>query len=259
MQLPLEEPKLPTGIDAEKYEAMSRSRVTIPDHVNPQLAYLAGALRDGSISLTETAIGKKCYVAFCNSSYRWLAEVIRPTLASLFGIPVALPFPDRSKWQVRVRKHSIVRFLADLYGHPIGKQTGWGTPPFVLSAPKEIQKWYIRGFFDSEGGCGNVRKLAGKYKQQSMFPIRFYSGWDESGCPPLEDLARMIRGFGINCSVPIRERHFIQKRIVTKVAMYYTHVRSAVDKLRFLNEIGSSHPEKRTNLLVLSRMIVARS
>lgn len=259
IELPSEKPQLELKIDVEKFQKLSRSDVRIPNYINPQLAYLAGALRDGSISLTKTSIGDKCYVAFCNSSYGWLKEVIVPTLNSLFEIDVGNPFKDRDKWQIRIRKHSVFRFLADVLEHPIGKQTGWRTPKIFLSAPQEIQKWYIRGFFDSEGGCGNVIKLATKYPWQSRFPIRFFGGWNGNSCPPLEDISKMLKNFEISCSGNIRERKFVQGKIKTKVNMFCIKVKDAESKLKFQEKIGSSHPEKGSNLFRLCEMIVRQS
>lgn len=257
--LPPESPKIPVA--TRDYTKFSRSGIAIPSYINPELAYLAGALRDGSISRTATSIGIKYYVAFCNTSYEWLNNVIRPILEKTFQINVTKPCHDRkpTKFQVRVRKHAIALFLADLFQHPFGKQINWRTPIWIESAPQEIKKWYVRGFFDSEGGCGNVLKQKDKYPWQSVFFIAFHASASGDVCFPLEDLKKMLNGFGI-ASREIKQDVWKRKSgFGTKEKPFFLKIVTAEDKLRFAELIGSSHPEKRNNLLALTKMIAARS
>jgi len=261
IELPPEKPKTPLKINVEKYMSKRKSQYNIPDYINPEIAYLAGALRDGSISKTETPIGTKYYIAFCNSSYEWLQNTIKPILEKLFQIEIKEPVEDRksTKYQIRVRKHGIVLFLSDLFEHPFGKQTGWKTPNWIMNAPEEIKKWYVRGFFDSEGGCGNVAKQKEKYPWQSVFYIGFYGSSKEEKCEVLEDLKNILKDFEVN-SKPIRQDNFERRNSYeTKSNAFFFKITHFEDKTRFIERIGSSHPEKLNNLITLSKMIAAQS
>lgn len=263
--LPPENPKIPLICDVQKYKKYSRSEISIPDYINPELAYLAGALRDGTISKTETRIGTKYYIAYCNTSYSWLRNVIKPLIEKTFQIQIGEPLIDRkpTKFQIRTKKHGLVIYLADLFGHPFGKQSNWKTPPWILNAPKGIKKWYIRGFFDSEGGCGNVIKQRKKYPWQSTFFIGFYASSPGNTCHVLNDISKLLSEFNIESKPTEKEKHSWKKRTVylykTKQNCFLLRIRDPKEKMKFIKRIGSSHPEKYSNLLELSKLIAAQS
>ena len=261
MDLPPENPKIPLKLDTEIYKLGRKSQYDIPKYMNPEMAYLAGALRDGAISKTGTQIGTKYYIAFCNSSYEWLQSVIKPILEKLFRININAPFEDRksTKYQIRIRKHGIVIFLSDLFEHPFGKQTEWETPNWILDAPEEIRKWYLRGFFDSEGGCGNVVKQMEKYPWQSVFYIGFYGSSLGEKCQVLEDLKIILKDFEISYE-PIKRDNFERRNSYkSKSNAFFFKITHFEDKIKFIERIGSSHPEKLNNLITLSKMIAAQS
>ncbi len=260
LQLPPEKPKISIGFDTESFKTKSRTKFELPDYINPELAYLAGALRDGCISKTDTKIGTKYYLAFCNSSYEWLDSVLRVLLEKVFDIRVNKPEPDNrpTKYQIRTRKHGIVMFLARLFEHPIGKQTGWETPSWIINSPDEIKKWYIRGFFDSEGGCGNVVKQSKKYPWQSIFYIGFYCSSVGSNCQVLHDIRKILGEFGIESKEIKQDRRKANKGYQTKTNCFSLKIISKENKMKFIHRIGSSNPNKYHNLIALSKMIDSR-
>jgi len=261
MELPPENPKIPHGIDVESQIGRRNSKFVLPLYINPEIAYLAGALRDGCISATSTPIGTKQYVAFCNSSYEWLNEVVKVLIEKIFSTKISKPFCDRKNFQIRIRKHGVVSFLSRLFGHPGGKQTKWKTPSWIKTAPAEIKKWYIRGFFDSEGGCGNVKIQKSKYPWQSMFPISFYLSSDTGSNNPLADVREILKtDFGI-VSQNLRKDRRIRwtGKYSNKKMPYYFRITAPESKVQFIECIGSSHPSKHENLSYLFELIAGRS
>ena len=258
--LPPENPKIPINLDTEFFKNQSRTRIRLPDYINPEIAYLAGALRDGCISKTETRIGTKYYLAFCNTSYEWLDSVLKPLLEKLFDIRIAKPKPDSrpTKYQIRTRKHGIVNFVARLFEHPIGKQINWNTPSWVMDSPDEIKRWYLRGFFDSEGGCSNVIKQQSKYPWQSTFFIGFYCSSNDKECCVLQDVRNLLGEFGIEAKEIKKDLRKVKTGYNTRTNCFYFKITSKKDKLDFIRNIGSSNPGKYHNLVALSRMIVFR-
>jgi len=225
-------------------QKLGRTKITLPEELTPKLAYLVGALRDGSISQTSTKEGIKEYSAWCSKSKEYLEGVIAPFLSEIFGIKPRV-VSDRDKFQVRTSIHAIVRFFQRVFEHPTGKQTSWKIPQVILQADKEIKSAYIRGFFDAEG---SVLKLMEHYPWQSMYPIRIWSAWATPDiCIPLEELKSILKEFGIKSEVkrmkPSSER--------TKLPIFCLKISQLEDKLKFVEEIGSLHPLKIDSLLLL--------
>ena len=258
-ELPPEYPKIALeAVNLQSLTAFRKTKPTIPNYINPQLAYLAGALRDGTISRTKGPYGTKYYLAICNKDKIWLDSVIRPTIETIFNIKLGKTLKDRQKHQIRVTKYGIVQFLADLFQHPYGKQTLWKIPNVIEDSHKEIKRWFLRGFYDSEGGCGNITKLYKKYPWHSTFPIRFHSGWtNEKECPPLGSIRHMLtEDFDIKCSPVIFSKRYKTGRYKTQVKMFYVKITDKEQKLKFVETIGSSNPTKLKELLFLKGLLL---
>ena len=114
-------------------------------------AYLAGAMRDGSI-------GKTTGVQISQKYREWLQYLIIPYFKNVFGVIIpesriklrdsdgntryVLEFSNR---QVRDRIHNYFEMPTN--------QLTWETPSFVKDLPKENLRYYIQGYWDAEGGA----------------------------------------------------------------------------------------------------------
>ena len=241
-------------LEYNKEELLQRSRkkVSLPDELTSELAYLVGALRDGCISGTSTQEGIKEYVAWCSKSREFLEKVIIPLLSKVFIIDKPKIKPDRDKFQVRVHIHSIVQFFKKVFSHPGGKQNDWDIPPVILASTREIKRSFIQGFFDAEGGSGNVEKLRYKYPWQSSFPLRIWSASiNHSKCFQLEKLKELLEEFGIHSHV----KKVKSSSNKTKLPIFCLTIKNSQDKLLFITSISSRHPEKIKQLHTLKNLI----
>lgn len=238
--------------DKEELLQRSRKKVSLPGELTSELAYLVGALRDGRISETYTQEGIKEYVTWCSKSREFLEKVIIPLLSKVFMIDRPKIKADRDKFQVRVHIHSIIQFFKKVFNHPGGKQNGWDVPPVILMSTREIKRSFIQGFFDAEGGTGNVERLQYKYSWQSSFPLRIWSAsTNHSKCSQLEKLKELLKEFGIHSHV----KKVKSSSNKTKLPMFCLTIKNAQDKLLFITFISSRHPEKIKQLCILKNLI----
>jgi len=146
-----------------------------------------------------------------------------------------------------------VIFLSKIFCHPFGKQVTWTIPHWLLSSPKEIKKWFIRGFYDSEGGCGRVETVFPRYPWQSQHKIKIYLSSFNKRCEVLECLKIILKNdFNINSEV----KRYRSSNNRSKLNTFYLEIKNIKDKLKFIDKIGSSHPEKLRHLNFLKRMIL---
>lgn len=137
--------------------------------IDKNLAYLLGAMKDGSLPVPSK---NKFEVTFaCDFCRDWLTSVIAPKLCETFKIAsekvkIYKEWSHKSKqpfFRAKVYSKELHRNLAEFY--PPGDQRNWCTPVAIKDSGFEIQREYIRGFYDAEGGCRDVESfLNGKTK-----------------------------------------------------------------------------------------------
>ena len=212
--------------------------------INPQLLYFAGAMRDGTLPLPydahyEISVGQK--------NKDWLEKIIRPIMVETLGIKEA-------KIRLKIDKNTprLVVYSKDVFGrlarvltHPTGSSC-WKTPPICRSHP-ELQKWYLRGFFDAEGEVPHVEGfLDGTFSTKPRLRIRIHQAWNKkNGCPVLEDLAQMCSNFGIK----IVGIYGPKRNVNTFDFDLAISGRDAL--LQFYRQIGTSHPDKKKRFSLL--------
>ncbi|MBI2542675.1 MAG: hypothetical protein HYW24_00600 [Candidatus Aenigmarchaeota archaeon] len=174
--------------------------------------YLLGALRDGCLSTEWTIV----YVQQCKE---WLTDVIIPKFKMAFGIDLSqhkLYWMDGA-WRLKFKSKKIWKELTLLKSS--------------LPIDRETQKLYIQSFWDAEGGC-------------PRFPDKskaLYLSFTQKDKQSLEELKQMlIETFGIKTgSVRLSDR----KKDVWRVC-----IESRKEMLKFIELIGSAHPEKKLRL-----------
>ncbi len=188
--------------------------------------YLAGALRDGSIS-TQYQIKVK------QKSKKWLEEIIIPAMNKTFNLNLSkkaiytqdedgnvryyLLFKNKRAWNILRNKFEMPH-----------NQSYWETPCFVKQAKPQMLKHYIQGFCDAEGGVVSKRKV--------MAGSKIYLNFTQKNEETLEFIKKALMNFRIKTgSIVVSDKKSKSLRI------WITEKRSI---LRFIQEIGTKHPDK---------------
>lgn len=135
--------------------------------VNEDLAYILGALRDGSLPRPSN---NKFQVTFACDWYKpWITEIVVPKVQKVFNLPstkikIYEKWSHKSKrpfFRLMVYSKKLHQLLSRIY--PPGNQKNWTTPSIIKNGKLEEQIEYVRGFYDAEGGCRDIEKfLVGK-------------------------------------------------------------------------------------------------
>ncbi|MCD6523112.1 MAG: hypothetical protein J7K68_05155 [Candidatus Diapherotrites archaeon] len=136
----------------DEFERISLKMVTnkaktvhFPMQINKDLAYLAGALRDGwLIQVDGNVIG----LGMEQSEQPWLRETLVPIYLNQFGVR-----PVIKQTTLTLYSELVGEYIHKVLEMPVKSQASWETPKCVLKASEEIQKHFIAGFWDAEGTC----------------------------------------------------------------------------------------------------------
>jgi hypothetical protein len=231
-ELPPIHPKVCTGnIDLEIGYARSESKV--PDYINPQIAYLLGFMRDGSVSGSNVELKQQ-------SSNELLSRVIVPIIHRNFNKKVKA---KNGRVVFKDKRISIYLRKAGNY------QKGCcDTPEILNGCPEPIIKWYIRGFWDAEGGCPHIHNYVRRNKPIPVM-ITIVQCWKNGKeCPPLEYIRERLSEFGIESHLYL----LMKSEINRKLPRFRLSITSYKHIILFHDLIGSSHPKKGANLRMLS-------
>jgi len=180
--------------------------------MSSELFYLVGGLRDGCLSTEWTIV----YVQKCKE---WLTEVIIPKFKLAFGIDLSQHklYWGYGAWRLKFKNKKIWTELTKLRT--------------LLPEDKETQKSYIQAFWDTEGGCPRIPD-----KTKAL-----YLSFTQKDKQALEDIRRMLtETFGIRTGCV---RLSDKKKTVWRVC-----IENKEGMLKFIQLIGSSHPEKKLRL-----------
>ena len=133
------------------------------------------------------------------------------------------PFYRAKIYSVEIRK------LLSEYYEP-GSQKDWETPKAVKESSFDIQKAYIRGFFDAEGGSRDALKYNNGQTKTINCEISIRCKHSKSPNEPLVFIKGFLEKLGINIHLRKDES-----------AIVITGKRNV---LRFYQEIEPSHPRK---------------
>ena len=147
--------------------------IKIPETLTQELAYLIGMLRDGSVMKEKNDE----YTCVFYSKYSDALNIIREYLKKVFDVQSTIENNKEDLFQVRVRSKTLYYFLKVMF-ETKEKQVDWKTPDLIKQSNALIKKWYVRGFWDAEGGCPhNVNKkkkdLEVKFSQKNKESLEF--------------------------------------------------------------------------------------
>lgn len=128
------------------------SRIKIPKEFDKNLAYMLGALRDGSLINSNG----KHWVRIYDKKYSDWLEKIAPIFENLLEIKFHIRYQKKfNEKYLDISSKPLLHFLKIL----VGKELHKDVPKLIKNAELTIQKSYISGFFDAEGHVpSNIKK-----------------------------------------------------------------------------------------------------
>lgn len=208
----VDDKKLNTGVFKFGHGGNAAS-AHLPFFITPKLAYLVGAMRDGTL-----ARHGKYEVTYSQSNIEWL-ELVKDLVIDVFSPSNRLRIAYGNR--VTLSNRPIFEFFHRIFEMPIGEKVHWGTPSIIQKVPFSIQKYYIRGFYDADG----LSEL----------------GFCQANDKPLYDIKMMLEKHNIKCN-PVHKRSL---RPGKKYPMYdFLVSRKESNHLRFIKTIGCSNRSK---------------
>lgn len=114
----------------------------LPSHLSSKLAYLVGAMRDGTLARSG-----KYEISISQSNDSWL-KTLKEIIYDVFQ-PSNEPAIRNNR--VTLSNRPIFEYLNKIFEIPVGKKDQWATPKIIKMAPLNLTKYYIRGFYDADG------------------------------------------------------------------------------------------------------------
>ena len=205
--------------------------IKIPLELTEELAYLVGALRDGTVSQEKD--GEYC-VAFYSIHKDYL-ENLNNYIKKEFCVNREIErFGDG--FGIRIRSKTLFLFFILLFEFK-KKQTDWNTPTIIRESSDSVKNAYVSGFWDAEGGIPHLEKLK-SVKRKNLY-IKFVQKNKES----LEFIKNHLDSLGIETGNVYWEKH----KYVLKIRM------SSI--ISFSQFINSLHPAKQKRLEMLTRLL----
>lgn len=122
----------------------AHSRIRVPKEFDKDLAYLLGAMRDGSLI---SSCGKHFVRLYDTLDAKWINEV-KEIFKRVFEINIHMRHQKRiNAAYLDISSKPLFHLLKILFNGHMHK----GVPEIIKTAPLKLQKAYIEGFFDAEG------------------------------------------------------------------------------------------------------------
>lgn len=222
-------------IDKEKTRFLlkdSNTPIKIPDKITQELAYLVGVLRDGSVTIEYS--NEYCCVFY--SKYKESLIVVRDYLKKIFDIEAEIVNNKENLYMVRVRAKTLYMFFKLLF-EITPNQKNWNTPSLIKQSDNSVKKYYIRGFWDAEGGYPHL-EVNRKFTKKNL-EVKFSQKNKES----LDFIKVFLNSIGIKTG----NVYWNKDTHVLKITQSYIP--------KFQKLIGSSHPIKAKRLEMLAKML----
>ncbi len=175
----------------------AHSKIKLPKKFNRDLAYLLGAMRDGSLI---TSCGKHFIRLYDTRDAKWSRKV-KNIFKTIFEIDMHIRYQKRfDTAYLDTSSKSLFHLLNVLFNGCMHKDA----PEIIKTAPKRIQKAYIEGFFDAEGHVPHK-------------PNRYQIDLTQKDRKSLEFAKTVLENLGIRCGkisthrLPIYGKENIEK------------------------------------------------
>lgn len=205
--------------------------IMIPKRLTNGLGYLAGALRDGTVS---NEIQGEWTVSFYCINKKYL-EIIQKLVKNLFGVEQKIERFGQV-YGVRIRSKTLFLFFTLLF-EAKRKQEEWNTPKLIQRSSRDVKLAYITGFFDAEGGIPHLEKMRNPSKKNLY--VKFVQKNKES----LEFIKKTLENENVNMG----KVYYSDNKYVVKVNMHSIP--------SFSQLIFPQHPAKAKRLILLKQFL----
>ncbi|MHA1401238.1 MAG: LAGLIDADG family homing endonuclease [Candidatus Heimdallarchaeaceae archaeon] len=192
--------------------------------MNADLAYLVGALRDGSVYHYKK--NRSYYTLFYQQHRSWLEESIGERIKRLFGIKYLIDEYKLGHYRLRISNKRLYELWKNEFKFPEEGETqaNWLVPKQILQGTIEEKAAFLRGFFDTEGDVSPESSST------------FYVGISQKNSTVLLQLRELINELGIRTTIP----HIIDQKSQT----YRISITGKEEIRKFAEVISSEHPVK---------------
>ena len=136
------------------------------------LAYLVGALRDGSVYYDKSRNYK---VIWYENNRLWLENSISKRVCAIFGKKPILDEYKTNHFRVVLCSRNAYNIIKSEFEF-VAPQEKWNTPKPIKESSDDIIATYVAGFFDAEGDV-NCKKYMIGFSQKNMETLEFIKDW----------------------------------------------------------------------------------
>lgn len=141
--------------------------------MDESLAYLIGALRDGSIFYDSASRNYK--IIWYQKVLSWLENSIAPRVEAVFERKPRIEQYKPGHFRLLLSSKQIHDMFIEEYGF-VSPQELWETPVKIRNANDKIIASYVAGFFDAEGDV-NVKDYVAGFSQKNRESLVFIRNW----------------------------------------------------------------------------------
>ncbi|UJG39918.1 MAG: hypothetical protein K9W45_08675 [Candidatus Heimdallarchaeum aukensis] len=196
--------------------------------LSPDLSYLVGALRDGSVYYYSR--NRSYYTLFYQKYRSWLVHSIGKRITRLFGLNYSIDEYKRGHYRLRISSKRLYSLWIDQFGFPREGETQlhWDVPRLILDSDLLTQSYFLRAFFDTEGDVSPSSSST------------YYLGLSQKNTTVLYQLKSLLSSFDIKTS----SIHLADKKSNT----YRFSIVGKEEIFKFRDKIGSEHPVKKEKI-----------
>ena len=210
--------------------------------IEKDMAYLLGALRDGCFIKNEKYYTYR--IRIYQKNKQWI-ETLSTIMHKLFKKKPTITLDNRDNvWNLMVNSREIYEKLTRISDFT-GNQKTWNVPKIILNSPLEIQKEFLKGFFDSEGGLPHM-------ENGNIEPKNIRIHFTQSNRKCLEEVKEIVQKLGIKTGKVCGP--YYKKGFEEPVYRLKIHGRREVAK--FSKIVGSLHNEKQKRLNFVVKTLV---
>jgi len=137
------------------------------------LAYLIGALRDGSVFYDKNS--RNYQIIWYENNLSWLTNSIFKRVEKYFGKKPRIQQYKKGYYRILVSSQKIYNKIVNDFEF-VSPQIFWNTPILIRNASKGIVAKYIAGFFDAEGDLNPKKYMIG-FSQKNSNALQFIKEW----------------------------------------------------------------------------------
>lgn len=209
--------------------------------IEKDMAYLLGALRDGCFIKNEKYHTYR--IRIYQKNKKWI-EDLSEIIQQLFKKKPTIILDKRDNvWSLMVNSREIYEKLIVISDFT-GNQKTWNVPRVILNSSLEIQKEFIKGFFDSEGGLPHM-------ENGNIEPKNIRVHFTQSNKKCLEEVKEIVNKLGLRTGKvcgPYYKKGF-------KEPVYRLKIHGKKEVSKFSKIVGSLHPEKQKRLDIVVKSL----